>query len=322
MSRQEQINPIVDKQSKYKNLSCSFCNSQNIKKRGLRHTKNRGNIQRYFCKDCKKHFVINDGFYRMRNSENKITLCLDLFFRGISTRSIQKHLQAFYHQNSSWVSIYEWIIKYSNLINEFTNKLNVQAGNELMSDEVEYRRRISHKAKLGIEPNWFVDVMDTKTRYIISSNYMQSRTIENMSKVLALAKQKTGNQVNVVTTDGLAGYPRILRKTFGLKSPYQATSKTRSKIIHNVVISDERGFNHKIERLHNNIRARTKVFRGFHGSLYSAQSIMKGWEIYYNFIRVHQAINKCPYELAIPTLKLENNNKWLELIQLSKGLKK
>ena len=54
------------------------------------------------------------------------------------------------------------------------NKLNIQAGEELMSDEVEYRRRKSHKAKLGVEHNWFVDVMDTKTRYIVASNYMQS----------------------------------------------------------------------------------------------------------------------------------------------------
>jgi len=74
-----------------------------------------------------------------------------------------------------------------------------------------------------------------------------------------------------------------------------------------------------IERLHNNIRQRTKVFRGFHGSITSANAIMKGFEIYYNFITKHQAINKCPYELAIPTLKFNSDNKWLELIKLSKS---
>ncbi len=317
MSRQEQIDPTKDNQNKYKNVSCIYCNSRNTKKRGLRYTKNRGNIQRYFCKNCRKNFILDDGFCRMKNSKNKITLCLDLFFRGISTRSIQKHLQAFYPHNSNNSTIYRWVVKYSNLINDYTNKLNVQAGKELMSDEVEYRRRKSHKAKLGVEQNWFVDVMDTKTRFIVASDYLQSRTIENMANVLKVAKQKTGEQVNVVTTDGLQAYRKALNKSFGLHK-----REAKTKIVHNIVIADERGFNHKIERLHNNVRARTKVFRGFHGSLYSAQSIMKGWEIYYNFIRVHQAINKCPYELAIPTLKLEDNNRWLELILLSKGLKK
>ena len=40
---------------------------------------------------------------------------------------------------------------------------------------------------------------------------------------------------------------------------------------------------------------------------------MKGYEIFYNFIRKHQAIGKCPYELATD-LELKNPNKWLELI--------
>ena len=68
--------------------------------------------------------------------------------------------------------------------------------------------------------------------------------------------------------------------------------------------------------MHSNIRARTKTFRGF-GSIVGANAIMKGYETYYNFIRSHQAIGKCPYELACPELKL-GVNKWLDLIKLSK----
>jgi len=49
----------------------------------------------------------------MRNSPQKITRCLDLFYRGISTRKVQEHLQAFYPHNVSNVSIYKWVIKYA-----------------------------------------------------------------------------------------------------------------------------------------------------------------------------------------------------------------
>ena len=42
----------------------------------------------------------------------------------------------------------------------------------------------------------------------------------------------------------------------------------------------------------------------------------RGFEIYYNFITKHQTIKCCPYELATD-LKLNEKNKWLELIQLS-----
>ena len=44
---------------------------------------------------------------------------------------------------------------------------------------------------------------------------------------------------------------------------------------------------------------------------------MKGYSVFYNFITKHQTLNKCPYELA-NDLKLENENKWLELIRISK----
>jgi len=58
--------------------------------------------------------------------------------------------------------------------------------------------------------------------------------------------------------------------------------------------------------------------RGFHGSLHSAKMIMKGMEIYYNYIRKHQDIsNKTTQEQAIPTLNL-GINKWLNLIRLAK----
>ena len=88
----------------------------------------------------------------------------------------------------------------------------------------------------------------------------------------------------------------------------------KSKIQHNIVIASERGFNHKIERLHNSVRERTKIMRQF-GALESARLIMKGYEIYYNFCRKHMATNCYPYELATH-LKL-GKNKWLDLIRLS-----
>lgn len=58
--------------------------------------------------------------------------------------------------------------------------------------------------------------------------------------------------------------------------------------------------------------------RDFHCCIESAQAIMKGFEIFYNFIRSHQAINCCPYKLAFPELELKSNDKWLELIEMSK----
>ena len=47
-------------------------------------------------------------------------------------------------------------------------------------------------------------------------------------------------------------------------------------------------------------------------------AFMEGYEIYYNFIRKHQGIGCCPYELAITNLEL-GKNRWLDLIKMSKS---
>ncbi len=283
-------------------VSCRFCKSFKIVKRGFRKTENRGRIQTYYCKNCKKRFIEDDGFLRMRNNPNKITQAMHMYFSGVSLRKTQEHLGVFHEHNASHMSVLRWIRKYMTQIGKFTDNLNLKVGYELMSDEMEY----SVKGKQC----WFVDVMDTETRYMVSSDLMRSRTIQNLVNVLSNARKKTGNQVSVITTDGLQGYERVLKKSFGLKTHWNH----KSKITHNIVIASERGFNHKIERLHNSIRERTKIFRGF-GNLESARAIMRGYEIYYNFLRKHQALNKYPYELATD-FKL-GKNKLLELIKLS-----
>lgn len=288
-------------------IICEKCNRKNIKKDGVRKTKNRDKVQRYKCKDCFHRFSIDDGFWKMKNNEDKITACMNMYYAGMSLRKIQEHLQMFAPKNSHYSTIYRWIVKYANKISTLTDNLQIQSGQELMSDEMEYHR-------LG-EQNWFVDVMDTTTRFVVASDYMKSKTIDNLTKVLKRGKLATGEQIKIITTNGLQGYERVLKKSFGLKTHWNH----KSPIIHNVVIASERGFNHKIERLHNTIRDRTKIMRGFHGSLESAKAIMKGMEIYYNFVRKHQGIDgKTPSEEAIPELAL-SVNKWLSLIRLSKG---
>jgi transposase-like protein len=63
-------------------IICPKCKSEHIKKNGKRKTENRGKIQRYKCLDCGKRFVVDEGFFRMRNSKQKITQAIDLYFRG------------------------------------------------------------------------------------------------------------------------------------------------------------------------------------------------------------------------------------------------
>jgi transposase-like protein len=287
-----------------KQTICPHCNTNNIKKNGSRQTQNRGKIQRFQCKSCSYRFTKDEGFFRMRNNPKKITASIDLFFGGLSTRKVQAHLKAFFPHNCTNMTVYNWVIKYSKKISTFTDGLKLEVGCELQIDEQSHNR-------VG-EQNWLIDSIDTKTRFVVASSFHKSRGQEEIKGVLSMAKQKTLSQFQIVTSDGFLAYPRAIKDVFKWSN-----SKRDYNVSHNVKKGcDGNGFNVPIERFHNNVRDRTKIMRGFHGSVESADSILKGYVIYYNFIRKHQGLNCSPCELATD-LKLKNPNRWIELIEMA-----
>ena len=293
---------------------CLHCKSKEIVKRGFKQTEAHGKRQRYFCKSCFKRFIPRDPFFRMRNSPQKITCALDLFCRGLSTRGVQEHFNAFYPHNSDHSTILRWIRKFSLDIANYTDNLKVQTGSYIEVDEMEFHRRKSHKKKLGVDKNWFIGGIDVKTRFMINSAYFKSRSTNNIKKVLLNIRDKTGEQIKVVTTDGFNAYEKAVKRTFGY-----SLAERKYKVEHRIVTQGKgEGFNIWVERMHNSIRQRTTGFRGLHGSVESAYAIMKSIEIYYNFVKKHEALKgKTPSDLAIPSLQFKTANRWLELIKLS-----
>jgi len=294
-----------------KALQCPKCSGKEVTKRGLRITESREKIQKYFCKTCKHRFVLDTPYFRMRNKEQIITQTMDMYYSGMSFRKIADHLIRFFPKGVHYSTIYRWIIKYVPIMENFTEQQGIKAGYMLQGDEVEYKRRASAKQR-GVREEFFIDIIDTDSRYIVASNYAKDRMTNTLNKVYRNAKRKVGNQVKIISTDGLVGYPRVIKKTFG----YNPHATRNPKIIHQVIKSDSGGFNYKVERFHNTLRERTKVMRGFHGCITSAQTIMKGFEIYYNWVRNHQSLeSSTPSDIAVPTIQLQDKNRWLELIQ-------
>lgn len=294
-------------------LICPKCLSKEVIKRGLIKTENRESTQRYGCKKCNNRFVLDNPFFRMRNKEQIITQTMDMYYSGMSFRKIAQHLQKFFPKEVSPSTIYRWILKFVPMMERFTDNQNIKASWQLQGDEVEYTRRKSHlRGSKGINNEFFIDIIDMDSRYIVSSQYAEDRKNNILNKVYGKAKQKVGNQVKVISTDGLVGYPRVIKKTFG----FNPHATKNPKIIHQVIKSDSGGFNYKIERFHNTLRERTKIMRGFHGCITSAQTILKGYEIYYNWIRNNIALEgQTPSQIAVPNVQIENKNRWLELIQ-------
>jgi transposase-like protein len=108
-----------------------------------------------------------------------------------------------------------------------------------------------------------------------------------------------------IVTDGLRAYQdAIPKKFFTLKAP--RTEHVRIPNIRN------RSNNNMVERLHGTIRQRNKFMRGLDDEE-TAQTIMDGLRIYYNFLRPHSALNgKTPAQKA----NIESDEaKWLTSIK-------
>jgi transposase-like protein len=109
-----------------------------------------------------------------------------------------------------------------------------------------------------------------------------------------------------IVTDGLRAYQEAIAKEFST----QKSPRTEHVRIPNI---RDRSNNNMVERLHGTIRQRNKVMRGL-DDVETAQTMMDGLRIYYNFLRPHSALNgKTPAQKA----KIDDNSRqnWLSLIK-------
>jgi len=235
----------------------------------------------------------------MKNEDKTVTIALDLYYKGLSARKIKDWFKQFLNKVISHVSILDWIRKYVRKIKRFTDKLKPKLSGYYYADEI--------TIKCEGREDWYWDLIDAGTRFLVSTVYSKNRGLLEARELFSKARRKSDIAPNKITTDGLQLYETAFKKEF--KNKYRKGIITYARRI----ASKGEGFNTKMERFQGTIRERIKVMRGF-GNINSAELILDGLIIYYNFVRVHQAIGTTPAEKAGINLNLEGN-KWLSLIE-------
>jgi len=279
---------------------CPYCGSPKAVKNGRRKTKH-GFRQRFLCRECGRTFIIDEAFKKIIGDPRIVSLSLDLYFKGLSLRKVEDHLKQFYGVKVTHVTIYNWIKRYVKLINTYVEKLEPNLSAIWHADEM--------KVKAGGKWVWLWNVMDEETRFLLCSMVSRKREIKDARRVFQRAKRTAKAKPEAVVTDGLPAYIKAFKKEFF------TLRKPRVKHIRMPRFTD-RVNNNLVERLHGTIRERDKVMRGMNGED-TAQLLLEGLRIYYNFIRPHQSLNgKTPAEEAGIDLNLESN-KWLSLIKRS-----
>ena len=282
-------------------IKCVHCKSQNYIRKGIRKTQNRGNIQRYKCLECNRIFSNDEGFYRMKNHEDKITSAIDLYFSNLSSRKVRNHFRRHLPQNASHQSILNWCRRYVLKVTKYTETLSPQLSGKIYADETE----IDCEGRNDI---FWCDV-DWDTRFINATLYTPNQQDSEDAEVFLKKVVKNGLP-KYIQTDAAMFYPKAFQKLF------YSNKLQGLKVQHKVINTSKTGkYNVRIETVFMKVKDRVDDFRGLK-ALWSAPILLQGIILQHNFIEAHTTTHQVPCELA--GLKLDCGvNRWLGLIKKS-----
>jgi transposase-like protein len=273
---------------------CIFCGSSNIVKDGVRKNK-RGEIQKFYCRDCKHYFTFNIGFERMKHNPQAITSAMQLYFSGESLRNTMKSLRLL-GVEVSHQTIYNWINKYVSLMNSYVEKIVPNVSDTWRADEL--------YIKIKGDMKYLFALMDDETRFWIAQEVAETKHQHDARRLFKMGERLMGKKPMTLITDGLPTYHDAYKKE------WRTLAYPRTQHIRHITIRGDRN-NNKMERLNGEIRDREKTMRGLKKD---ETPILKGYQIFHNYIRPHEGLEgKTPAEAC--GIKIEGKNKWITLIQ-------
>ncbi|MBA7665717.1 hypothetical protein ES703_73791 [subsurface metagenome] len=255
-------------------LACKYCQSENVIKYGLYK-----NVQRYFCKDCKRKFAVIDTIPKMQYPTSQVSDAINMYYEGMSLKEIRRNFIQQHNDYISDVSALNWVNRFSKLAIMEANKYKPDVGSVWVADET--------VIDIDGKNIWFWDIIDTKTRFLIASHMSYTRTTKDAQALMKQAYERTGKIPRVIYTDRLRAYLDGIELTFGGDTKHKQGSPFDVENKANIV-----------ERFHGTIKSRTKVMRGLH-TLESARLFMDGWLVHYNFFRPHMSLrDRTPASVA------------------------
>ncbi|MBI5146470.1 MAG: DDE-type integrase/transposase/recombinase [Thaumarchaeota archaeon] len=277
---------------------CPDCQGVNFVKHGIRHNKNY-DLQRYFCNDCNKWFSFNLGFNGIKVNPKAVTSALQLYFTGESLRNVQKFLRL-QGIEVSHQTIYNWIKKYTGLMEKYLEKITPQVSDTWRADEV--------WLKVKGDKKYLFAMMDEQTRFWIAQEVADTKFRHNAQSLLRMSKEFAGKTPVTFVTDGLPAYNDAFRREFWTMK--NLPNGKRPEHIRHISIKGDKN-NNMMERLNGEFRDREKTFRGLKKKDSPA---IAGIRIYHNYVRPHSSLDgQTPADRA--GIIIKGNDKWRTLIE-------
>jgi transposase-like protein len=279
--------------TKYADLpsaGCKFCGSRIIVRYG--HYKG---VQRWICRTCGRKFADTDAPDGMRVPAIQIASALSMFYEGLSLNAIRRNLRQTFNNYPSDSTVYNWIVKYTKVALAVIKDYTPHVGHIWVADETVLR--------IEGQNEWFWDILDSSTRFLIASHMSESRTTRDAQIFVERAARQANKIPQVIITDKLKAYIDGIELAFGSETKHLPAKKLTVK-----------GGTQLIERFHSTLKARTKIMRGLKKKE-TARLFLDGWLVHYNFLRPHESLhNRTPAEAAKIDCKFKN---WLDIVRMN-----
>jgi putative transposase len=267
---------------------CKYCGSKNAVKYGKRRR-----VQYYLCRDCGHTFAGNNALPGMRFPPEQIAASINMFYDGLSIDAIRRQLESLYKACPSDSTVHTWIVRFTKAAAKEVKISNVKVGDLWIVGETVLNTNEDKDV-------WLWDIMDDKTRFLLASLMLSSRTMQNANKLMSRAVKAAGHPPKILNLDKRKAHLDGIEIVFGddTSHPQQEGFMVEPNM-------------NMIERFHGTLEARIKVIRRMKKNE-TAKLIMEGWLVHYNFFRPQEALNnKTPGELAKATFPYKS---WQELI--------
>ncbi|MGQ0534962.1 MAG: IS6 family transposase [Methanobacteriota archaeon] len=257
--------------------------------------------QAWWCKPCRRKFVPEDGFKRLKGEAQAVTLALDLYFKGLSLRQITDTLAQFHDLQVNHVNVYRWLRRYVDVLTEYAEGLRPLVGDKWNCDEM--------KVKYGSEWKWLWHVMDRQTRYLLVSHVTEGRDLQDARTVFSNAREIAEKKPQEIVTDGLASYIEAWKQELRVPEGGRNSHNIHVREIH---LADHSKNNNIVARLNGTVRDRHNDVRGLkkpEGPLTKRQAV------YHNLVKPHLSLGGLTPAEAAGIQVPAAGNRWLGIIR-------
>ncbi len=278
-------------------VACRFCGSTDLSKYGMYKDN-----QYYICNKCGRKSAETDTYQNMKYPKDLIVSALTYYYNGMSCRNIAHTFNDLRGLDLSQTTIWRWIIKYSDIVNNYVLFFEPHLSDVWIADET--------VVDIWGEQYWFWDIIDTGTRFFIASHLSKTRTMKDAIELFSVAKAKSKIRPSIIITDKLGIYPGAFNDVFYSHFKERRVEHFTSQGFRSPVNTN------LIERFHGTLKQRYKIMRDLKEP-YSASVVLDGFVTHYNFFLEHSYLNyTTPAVIAGIGEGIHN---WNDLIELAYG---